>query len=128
MISLKEFYKGRDSLYPKDLTVEIAANSSKLLIKVNELLRLFGEPRSCNSGWRPLTIQLEINPRAPNSKHVTGNAIDLEDRDGKLKNWCLANLFHLERLGLYMEDPNSTPTWVHLQQVAPQSGKRVFKP
>lgn len=128
MISLKEYYKGRDVTYDSDLTPEIRASASKLLIKVNELLTIFGEPRSCNSGWRPLTVQMEINPRAPNSKHVTGNAIDLEDKNGKFANWCMGNLLHLERLGLYLEDPKSTPTWVHLQQVAPKSGKRVFQP
>lgn len=128
MISLKDFYKGRDSTYSSDLTPEIQVNASKLLLKVNELMRLFGEDRKCNSGWRPLTIQMEVNPRAPKSNHVTGNAIDLEDRDGRFKTWCVGNLLLLEHLGLYMEDPDSTPTWVHVQQIAPRSGKRVFKP
>lgn len=128
MITLKDYWKGRDKQYAQDLTVDVQSCAYKLLFKVNELLSLFGENRQCNSGWRPLTVQMEINPRAPNSKHVTGNAIDIEDRDGKFKNWCMDHLFLLERLGLYMEAPESTPTWVHLQQIAPKSGKRVFKP
>jgi hypothetical protein len=119
---------GRDKKYASDLTAEVRSSSEKLLYKINSLLQYFGEYRKVNSGWRPKQLQLEINPRAPNSKHITGNAIDLEDKDGKLKEWCVFNQDKLELEGLYMEDPASTPTWVHLQQVAPSSGKRIFKP
>jgi len=128
MIGLKDYWKGRDVTYPSDLTPEIRANAADLLVRVNALLSLYGFPTTLNSGWRPKTVQMKVNPRAPNSKHVSGHAVDIGDVDGKLKNWCMANLIQLERFGLYMEDPNSTPTWVHLQSVAPKSGRRVFKP
>jgi hypothetical protein len=128
MITLKDYYKGRDVQYKKDLTAQVVANATTLLSTVNKLLDKFGANRGCNSGWRPYTVQMEINPRAPNSKHVTGDAIDIEDADGKLKKWLIANPEVLIALGLYMEDPKSTPTWVHVQQIAPRSGNRVFKP
>jgi len=128
MIDLKLYWKGRDKTHPSDLTPAIIKNASDLLAKVNALLSLFGYPRGVNSGWRPKTVQMEINPRAPNSKHITGQAIDLEDRDGKLKEWCVFHQDQLERFGLYMEHPEDTPTWVHLQTVPPKSGKRIFKP
>lgn len=123
-----DYWKGRDVQYASELTPEIKVNAEKLLLKVTELLKRFGQERSATSGWRPLSVQMEINPRAPKSNHVTGNAIDLADGDGKLKEWCVFNLHHLEELGLWMEDPASTPTWVHLQQRPPNSGKRIFKP
>jgi len=128
MITLQDYFNRRDKQYKADLSTQVCISAAKLLDKVNPLLDMFGEKRGCNSGWRPKTLQMEINPRAPNSKHITGDAIDIEDRDGKLKEWCVFNQDKLEALGLYMEDPASTPTWVHLQQLPPKSGNRIFKP
>ncbi len=128
MITISNYYKGRDKQYPYDLSDNVRVNAEKLLIKVNELLTRFGQDRAVTSGWRPYSLQMEINPRAPNSKHITGDAIDLEDKDGKLKEWCVFNLHHLEELGLWLEHPSATPTWVHLQQKPPNSGKRIFQP
>lgn len=128
MITLNDYWKGRDKEYPSDLTPEVTLHAEKLLIKVNQLLEHFGEERTCNSGWRPYTVQMKINPKSPNSKHITGDAIDLEDSDGKLKEWCVFNQDTLDLLGLWMEEPESTPSWVHVQQIPPKSGKRIFKP
>ena len=128
MITLQEYYMGREVIYSKDLTVSVMQNAERLIATVNQLLSMFGEQRKVNSGWRPKKLQMEINPRAPNSKHITGDAIDLEDRNGKFKLWCVAHEDVLESLGLHMEHPKATPTWVHLQQVAPKSGKVIFIP
>ena len=128
MITLSDYYMGRDKEYPSDLTDKIKSNAESLLLKVNELLGFFGESRTCNSGWRPKAVQMKVNPKAMGSKHISGDAIDLEDKDGKLKEWCVFNQATLEELGLYMEHPSATPTWVHLQQVPPASGNRIFKP
>ncbi len=128
MITLTDFLKGRDKLYPKDYTVTVEKNSVRLIETINKFLTEVGIPKTVNSGWRPYTVQMEVNPRAPNSKHVTGNAIDLEDKDRKLTEYILANLWVLEKYGLYMEDPESTKTWVHLQNIPPRSGKRIFRP
>lgn len=128
MLTLTNYWKGRDLTHPKEITQEVLRNATDLLARVNALMSLFGYSRGVNSGWRPLSVQMEVNPRAPNSKHITGQAIDLEDKDGKLKEWCTFNQDSLERFGLYMEHPEDTPTWVHLQNVPPKSGKRIFKP
>ena len=128
MITLQDYYMGREVIYSKDLTTEVMQNAERLIALVNDLLKVFGEQRKVNSGWRPKKLQMEINPRAPNSKHITGDAIDLEDRNGKFKLWCVAHADVLETHGLYMEHPKATPTWVHLQQVAPKSGKVIFVP
>ena len=123
-----DYWKGRDKQYAEDLTPEIRVNAEKLLLKIEELFKRYGKTRAVTSGWRPLSVQMRVNPKAPKSNHVTGNAIDIEDADGKFKEWCVFHLHHLEELGLWMEDPASTPTWVHLQQRPPKSGKRIFKP
>lgn len=128
MITLKDFYMGRDTQYKSDLTEEVVAHATALLPKVNQLLTHFGQDRKVNSGWRPKTVQMAVNPKAPNSKHVTGDAIDLEDKDGCLKEWCVQNQAVLAACGLWMEDPKSTPTWVHVQQLPPKSGNRIFVP
>lgn len=128
MLGLFDYWKGRDRTNASELTKEVLNNASDLIVRVNAVLSLFGYKRGVNSGWRPLSVQMEVNPRAPNSKHITGNAIDLEDKDGKLKEWCVFHQDILEKYGLYMEHPESTPTWVHLQNIPPKSGKRIFRP
>ncbi len=129
MITTKDFYKGRDVTHSAELTPDLKANAEKLMKTVNTLLLEinFGD-RTANSGWRPHSIQMEINPRAPRSNHVTCNAVDVSDTNGKLCAFLQANQSYLIKHGLYMEDPKSTPTWCHLQQLPPRSGRRIFKP
>lgn len=125
---MQDYLKGRDKQYPKDFTEEIVKHATVVLERANALLGAASLVRGCNSGWRPYTVQMEVNPRAPNSKHVTGDAIDIEDKDGKLKEWIKQNPSILDKLDLYMEHPDSTPTWVHVQIVPPRSKSRVFRP
>lgn len=125
------------------LPPEHIANLNTLIPKVNELLSRFGEYRKCNSGYRSmeehLAIYARINARRKaqglperripmSSRHLSAAAIDLEDRDGKLKAWLLNNVKVLEELGLYCEHPDDTPTWAHIQTTKPASGRRFFKP
>lgn len=111
----------------EDLTPQLKQNAEDMVEGANELLRHFGEYRRVNSGYR----DLEANKKAGGSmksKHLTCQAVDLADRDGSLAKFCRANLQLLELLGLYMEHPNMTRGWCHLQSVAPASGNRVFIP
>lgn len=126
MLTLKDYLMGRDTKYP--LPNQVVVNAAKLLDKVNPLLKLFGEFRKISSGWRPAELNSTVKGAAPKSKHITGDAVDLEDRDGKLKEWCVFNQDILEQLGLYLEHPSATPTWCHLQQLPPKSSNRIFKP
>lgn len=128
MITLVDYLKGRDKEYPADFTPEIVKHATVVLERANTLLGAAQLQRGCNSGWRPYTLQMKVNPKAPNSKHITGDAIDIEDADGKLKEWLMFNQDILEKLDLYMEHPDSTPTWVHVQIVPPRSKNRVFRP
>lgn len=110
------------------LTPEQVGNANTIVPRVNQLLDAFGEYRNCNSGFRTQEDQMRINPKAPNSAHTKACAIDLEDKDRALTHFCLNNLPVLEKIGLWMESPDATPTWTHLQCYAPKSGNRVFIP
>ena len=99
-----------------------------MIDKANQLLERFGETRKVNSGWRPASINKATVGAAPKSKHMECLAIDLEDKDGSLDAWCLENLEVLQEIGLWLESPDATPNWCHIQIVPPRSGNRVFKP
>lgn len=128
MIALADYWMGRDAAYPQDLTGEIEANAEELLRRVNKLLAEFGEARAVRSGWRPPAVNEATAGAAPRSKHMTGQAIDLDDPEGDLDEWCFARPDRLEALGLFQEHPGATKSWTHLQSVPPRSGNRVFWP
>lgn len=125
-ISVIEYLMGRVKM--EDLTDEQVRNLNTIVPAANALLEKFGEYRKVTSGYRSQEDQMRINPSAPKSKHLLCAAVDLEDKDGKLKAWCMANLKVLSLIGLWMESPKSTPTWVHVQCIPPKSGNRVFNP
>lgn len=135
MIDLKTFYNGRDGAYRDELTDEIRRNAEDTVAKANELLKRAGFKHVCsvNSGWRPKQVN-EATPNASKtSHHLVGKAIDLPDPDRTLAAWCVANPDALAEIGLWMEDPRWTydengEHWVHVQIVAPKSGRRVFIP
>ena len=92
------------------------------------ILQAFGQPREVLSGYRPAEINAKVKGAAPMSKHITCEAVDLADKDGRLAKWCMDNLPWLSAIGLWMEHPDYTKGWVHLQTTAPKSGNRVFIP
>ena len=139
MITLEQYWMGRDVKFPADLTAEIRHNAEQLVGKVNNLLNaaeLDGVTPGMSvrgdaiaSGWRPPAVNDATTNAAKASKHRSGQAVDLVDGPGRtLARWCLRNLDVLEDLGLWMEDPQWTPTWVHLQLVPAGSGRRVYLP
>lgn len=127
-LKLSDYYMGRDKLHRKELTRELRANARETLRRVNRLLRRAGLMRKITSGWRPAAINDTVPGAAKGSKHLSCIAVDLEDRNGALDAWCMANLETLEALGLWLEHPDATPGWCHLQTLPPRSGSRVFYP
>lgn len=107
---------------------ETRKNFIQLLAVCNVIRHAYGKPMYVNSGLRSQADQARINPSAPKSKHLLGQAVDFRDNDGKLWKWFMDNMDLCEKLGVYFEDKASTPTWCHLQTVPPKSGKRIFKP
>lgn len=117
---------GRATL--ESLAPELVANANILIPKINDLLETFGEYRSVNSGYRRPEDNAKVAVPKLKSAHLTCEAIDLEDRDGRLKAWLMKNRQMLVLQDLYMEHPDYCPTWCHLQTRAPKSRNRVFIP
>lgn len=119
-----------EELNPKgyETDEETQANLEDLCEKLNEIRKAYGKPMVINSGLRSQADQQRINPSAPKSKHLTGQAADIKDSDGAFWQFCMDNMDLMEQLGIYFEDRAATPSWVHCQTVAPRSGKRIFKP
>ena len=82
-----------------------------------------------SSGWRPAVINEHTAGAAPNSKHITGQAVDIYDPEGALDEWCLDHAdTDLAIVGLWLEHPAATKGWCHVQTVPPASKRRVFYP
>jgi hypothetical protein len=128
VISKAELLHGRDQSYASDYTAAVSANLDATLQRVNQVRGAYGRPMAVNSGWRPPSVNGSTPGAAPHSNHVRGLAVDFRDRDGVLRSWCLANLAVLQRIGIWMEDFQWTPTWVHMQIIAPHSKSRIYRP
>lgn len=128
MITLTDYYMGRDEQFRGELTAELCTNAATVVERVNRLLDRAGFTCGVNSGWRPKAVNATVKGASPRSRHVTCQAIDIADEDGRLDAWCMAHLDVLEELGLWLEHPRATPSWCHLQIVPPPSGNRVFEP
>ena len=134
MITLDQYYMGRDKQYPLDLTTDRRANAARTVAAVNQLLGLYAaaggdlSPHTVSSGWRPPAVNARTQGAAKRSNHMECRACDLHDPQGKLDAWCMNNLQLLEECRLWLEHPDATPGWCHLQIVPPASGNRVFHP
>lgn len=127
MISLKEL---NPCHYPT--TPEIDDNLSKLLIAINVIRTAWGKPMIVTSGLRSAYQQGMLiamgRSTATKSHHLTGEAVDILDEDGRLKDWVLDNMSLMETTGFWFEDFEHTKGWVHFQCVPPKSGRRIFIP
>lgn len=127
-ISLADYFMGRDRSHAGELDAILLANAAVMVERANRLLERAAFPGVVNSGWRPRGINAALANASPRSKHLTCQAIDLGDDDDALDAWCLRNLAALEEIGLWLEHPDATPGWCHVQIVPPASGRRVFEP
>jgi uncharacterized protein YcbK (DUF882 family) len=112
MIILDEVLMGRDKANP--LTPEQWRNLADLMGRINIIRAAYGKSLVVSSGYRPPT-QNAAAGGAKNSTHMSCQAVDFADPNGEFKKWCLDNFDLIKKVGLYMEDPAFTPTWVHLQ-------------
>ena len=82
-----------------------------------------------SSGWRPAAYNATVGGAAPNSKHITCQAIDIYDPDGDLDEWLMGDGQQtLIDVGLWAEHPAATKGWTHVQTIPPKSGRRFFYP
>jgi hypothetical protein len=121
--SRKECLKGRDKDHP--LSSEQEANLIKLLEAINGLREAYGKPMHISSLYRPAGINAAVGG-AKKSAHLECLACDFVDQTGEIDEFCLDNLKLLESLGLYLESPNHTVGWSHVQ-IRPTKN-RVFIP
>lgn len=124
-VTPEEYFKDQDT---SKITHEQYCNAMRLLHVINLLREDMGIPFIVNSGFRSKEHNLKIGG-SQNSHHMHCRAIDLRDTNGLIKAQLQANDHAmLKKYDLYMESPLFTPTWCHLQIVAPRSGVRVFNP
>lgn len=119
--------------FPTDLTIE--GNMISLCHRIDKLLEVCPLPINSDlvtSGLRSMADHIRIyaqkgipKDKVPmKSKHLIGAAVDISDPNGDLYRWCDKNQATLKWAGLYMEA--DTKGWVHLQWLAPASGKTKF--
>jgi Peptidase M15. len=97
----------------------------EILESVNIVRDAYGKPMSPSCFYR--TVEWDKSKgRSGGSTHCQLMAVDFNDKDGKLDEWCLSNLDVLERAGLWLEDPRYTIGWVHLDRKPRKN--RVFIP
>ena len=128
----------RKELNPKSFALtEVQEQNQQVLFEaINKVRAAYGKPMYVTSGVRDMQDHLRIykekgvpEDKVPmGSQHLQGAAVDIADSDSSLWNWCMVNMQVLIEAGLYLEDKEATPTWIHFQVKAPKSGKRIFKP
>lgn len=136
-VTLSEYFGPYENHH--DVTDDVRSNAEALLSRVNALYAVAvrdgvplpdnpgtksGVSGSGNGGFRPNLCPVG----AGSSTHKIGRGIDRYDPSRAFAAWCLAHPDVLKEFGLYMEDPRWTPSWVHLQDKAPNSGKLVYVP
>jgi len=140
MITLDQYWMGRDVKYRRDLTEDIIQNAQITVERVNELLLAFHDALGIEidevaSGWRPPSVNEGTANAAKTSTHLTAEACDLRDTENRdLARWCVINPKRMEDAGLWMESPEHTwratvpgaRPWVHLQIRPPRSGRRIY--
>lgn len=137
MISLADYFMGRDRTHAHLLGTDLRANAGRTVESANALLvlaktagvSLESNPRTgsiVSSGWRPPDINAGTPGAALRSLHMRCLAIDLFDPDGDLDDWLLSVAKTvLADLGLWMEHPSATKGWAHVQLVPQGSFKRT---
>lgn len=128
-ITLDQYAMGR-SLEYQDEWQGAFVNAVDLLGRVNALLNEIGWALDVKvtSGFRPLALNQKVKRAAKSSYHMIGKAVDFADDDHMFRRYFnplmdmgAANV--LRKYGLFMEHPDSTPTWIHLD-----TGNRIDRP
>jgi hypothetical protein len=128
----------RDQVYAVDLSTTVRANAMRWVAVANDLadrLGLLGIALSTSpktgtplaSGWRPPSVNAITVGASKTSLHMTGQAGDLYDPDGKIDDYLMDHQDLMAEFGVWLEHPDDTPTWSHWQIVPPGSGNRVFR-
>lgn len=108
---LSEMYPG----YKKEeVPIDVLANLKVLVTKLNELGKYYSKPVIVKRGYRAPNLNAKVGG-VKNSPHMTGHAVDLVDPNGEIDRFMMNNSDKLKKLGLYVEDPQETIGWCHIQ-------------
>lgn len=89
------------------------ANIDIILKAVNIVRDAYGKPLIPSCYYR--TVEWDKKKgRSGNSMHCQGKAVDFNDPKGEFALWCMNNLAILKQAGLWLENPQKTIGWVHL--------------
>lgn len=119
-ISTEQLLMGRDREFP--LTEQLRSNAATLLKRVNglllDLLPLLRESGhsllfKVSSGYRPGYYNTQAGG-AKYSMHLVCGAVDIADPGNVLDSCILKCPDLLQKWQLWLEHPNHTPGWVHL--------------
>jgi hypothetical protein len=131
---MEELLKGAGA----EPTEEQLSNLENLRAKINLVCLKYSKVMIPSSGLRSMKKHLSIyakkgitdKSKIPmKSKHLFGHAVDIRDKNRDLAKWCHENEDFLRSTGLWLEDTDQTPTWVHFQSVPYGSwneGKSIF--
>lgn len=111
----------------EECTTSVRVNAADTSERTSKLLDHLGFTRKVTSGFRTRASNQKASG-AKMSNHMRGCAVDIEDADGKLAQAILADTSVLNTFDMYMECPQYTKGWVHLQIAPPLSRKRIFNP
>ena len=113
-----------------ELTSELKQNGVKLLNQVNQFLKDIGIKQVIvSSGFRTSEANASLPNSAKRSLHMSCKAIDIADPDGGLATLIENEPDLLRKYGLWLEDPNYTKSWVHLDiGVRSDRPSRTFVP
>jgi hypothetical protein len=127
MITLDDYLttsgKHRDRL--QWVSPAVQANAEVTVTRVNALFLACGFSRKVSGGFRDMLTNKATRGADAYSRHQTGEACDLEDWDGRLKEWARKNADALANIGLWCEPLHMTPTWLHVQTTPVPGGQRV---
>lgn len=121
-----EYFQDSITNYGYTPSQEDYLRCADLLAKVNALFPDCQLRSGHRTRDKTLALRAAGYKAAVGGQHEQSNAVDISDPDNQLD----ANLDDtlLADAELYREAPHATPSWVHLQTVAPLSGKRTFEP
>ena len=110
-----------------ECTTDVRVKAADLAERVSNLVDALGVLPRISSGFRTQ----DANRKAGGSKasaHCLGQAVDIEDKDGKIAALINARPDLLATYDLYMENTNYTKGWLHFQTRPTLSGRRIFVP
>jgi hypothetical protein len=117
----------KDRLEDPECTLQVRIATAALADKVTRLLNHLEITATVVSGFRTKAANASAHG-ASDSHHMTGHAVDLCDLRGRLSSEIMRDPSVLDKFDLYLENPQYTPGWLHVQDVAPKSGHRIFTP